>query len=94
MAQVRYSVVFGIKDTSDKFLPHGEIYLRNINLEDAKALFKTLPVANTIGDYVVRIYERYYDKHLNLDYDYVKTEYTIECDKSGLDDIIHFLMDR
>ena len=43
MAQVRYAVVFGYKDTADRFLSLGEIYLRNSNLDQAKILFKTLP---------------------------------------------------
>lgn len=93
MAQVRYSVVFGKKDTADRFLPYGEIYIRNADLDGAKALFKKLPQAGAEGDYIVRIYERYYDKHLDPDMDYVKTEFTIECSKSGLDEIIHYLMD-
>ena len=94
MANVRYAVVFGKKDTADRFYPYGEIYLRGINLDSAKSLFKTLPDSGTVGDYVVRIYERYYDKHLDADLDYEKTEYTIECTKDGLDKIIHFLMDK
>ena len=94
MAQVRYSVVFGIKDTADRFLPHGEIYLRSVDLEGAKEVFKSLPDSKAPGDYIVRIYERYYDKHLDADMDYHKTEYTIECSQSGLDKILHFLMDR
>ena len=94
MAQVRYAIVFGRKDTADRFLPLGEYYLRNIDLEKAKALFKTLPVGVEEGDFVVRIYERYYDKHLDPDLDYQKTEYTIECNRSGLDKIMHFLLDN
>lgn len=94
MAQVRYSVVFGTKDAADRFLPQGEIYLRNSDLEGAKTVFKALPGATSEGDYVVRIYERYYDKHLDPDMDYKKTEFTIECNQSGLDQIIHYLMDN
>jgi len=94
MAQVRYAVVFGIKDAADRFLPHGEIYLRNTDLEQAKSLFKTLPNSGQGGDYVIRIYERYYDKHLDPDMDYQKTEYTIECNQSELDNIIHNLMSK
>jgi len=94
MAQVRYAVVFGKKDTADRFLPYGEIYLRNTNLNSAKDLFKQLPQDNIEGDYVVRIYERYYDKHLDPDLDYVKTEFTLECTLAGLDRIIHFLLER
>lgn len=94
MAQVRYSVVFGKKDAADRFLPYGEIYLRNTDLEGAKELFKQLPVAGTDGDYVVRIYERYYDKHLKADMNYVKTEFTLECTQPELDKVIHFLLDR
>ena len=94
MAQVRYAVVFGAKDAADRFLPLGEIYLRNTDLEQAKSLFKALPKSGAEGDYVVRIYERYYDKHLDPDMDYQKTEYTIECNQSGLDEIVHYLMDK
>ena len=92
MAQVRYSVVFGVKDAADRFLPQGEIYLRNKDLEQAKSIFKGLPQLGAAGDYVVRIYERYYDKHLDPDMDYKKTEYTIECNLAGLDKILHSLM--
>ena len=94
MAQVRYAVVFGMKDAADRFLPHGEIYLRNADLDQAKSIFTSLPSAKSAGDYVVRIYERYYDKHLDPDMDYQKTEYTIECNLSGLDDILHSLMNN
>lgn len=94
MAQVRYAVVFGIKDAADRFLPHGEIYLRNTDLDQAKAIIKSLPNSGSAGDYIVRIYERYYDKHLDPDMDYEKTEYTIECSQSGLDEILHFLMNK
>jgi hypothetical protein len=94
MAQVRYAIVFGIKDAADRFLPQGEIYLRNTDLEQAKSIFKSLPSSGASGDNVVRIYERYYDKHLDPDMDYQKTEFTIECSRAGLDDILHFLLDR
>ncbi len=94
MAQVRYAVVFGMKDAADRFLPHGEIYLRNTDLEQAKSLFLSLPISKNGGDYVVRIYERYYDKHLDPDMDYQKTEFTIECNQAGLDDILHSLMTK
>jgi hypothetical protein len=94
MAQVRYAVVFGIKDAADRFLPYGEIYLRNTDLEQAKSIFKTLPHAGQGGDYIVRIYERYYDKHLDPDMDYQKTEFTIECSQSELDGIIHSLTNK
>ena len=94
MAQVRYSIVFGIKDAAERFLPLGEIYLRNIDLEDAKVLFKSLPHINSEGDHIVRIYERYYDKHLDPDINYQKTEYIIECSRSELDNILHILMEK
>ena len=94
MAQVRYAIVFGKKDTADRFLPMGEIYLRNTDLEKAKSLFKKLPNTGKAGDYVIRIYQRYYDKHLEPDFDYQKTEYTIECDQHGLDQIIHYLLEE
>jgi hypothetical protein len=94
MAQVRYAVVFGIKDAADRFLPQGEIYLRNTDLEQAKSIFKSLPTSGAGGEHVVRIYERYYDKHLDPDMDYQKTEFTIECSESGLDAILHSLMNR
>ena len=93
MAQVRYSIVFGKKDTADRFVPLGEYYLRNTDLEAAKSLFKQLPTGNE-GDYVVRIYERYYDKHLEPDINYEKTEFTIECSRPGLDKILNHLIDR
>lgn len=94
MAQVRYAVVFGKKDTADRFYPMGEIYLRNTDLDEAKSLFKQLPVKGPEGNFIVRIYERYYDKHLDVDMDYTKTEFTIECNISGLDSIIHYLLER
>jgi hypothetical protein len=94
MAQVRYAVVFGRKDTADRFLPSGEFYLRNTDLDQAKTLFKQLPSSHSEGDFVVRIYERYYDKHIEVDLDYQKTEFTIECDQTGLDKIIHYLLER
>ena len=94
MAQVRYAVVFGKKDTADRFLPIGEIYLRNKNLEDAKSLFRELPKPGKDGDFVVRIYERYYDKHIEPDFDYQKTEFTLECDLASLDKNIHFLIEH
>ena len=94
MAQVRYAIVFGKKDTADRFLPLGEFYLRNTDLEQAKTLFKELPDISLEGDYVIRIYERYYDKHLEPDFNYQKTEFTIECNRSGLDQVLHYLLER
>jgi len=94
MAQVRYAIVFGLKDTADRFLSLGEFYLRNCDLDQSKTFFKTLPLPTSSGDYVVRIYERYYDKHLDADMNYVKTEFTIECDRSGLDKIVDYLVKK
>jgi len=94
MAQVRYSIVFGLKDTADRFLSLGEFYLRDCNLDQAKTFFKSLPQPGSSGDYVVRICERYYDKHLDADMNYEKTEFTIECDRSGLDKILDFLIKK
>jgi hypothetical protein len=94
MAQVRYAIVFGKKDTADRFLPLGEFYLRNTDLEAAKELFKSLPTNLATGDYVVRIYERYYDKHLDPDLEYEKTAFTIECNNVGLDQIFHYLLEH
>jgi hypothetical protein len=94
MAQVRYSVVFGTKDPADRFLPQGEIYLRNTDLDQAKSIFESLPKSGAADKYVVRIYERYYDKHLEPDMNYQKTEFTIECNQAGLDEIIHFLLNK
>ena len=94
MAQVRYAIVFGLKDTADRFLATGEFYLRNCDLDQAKSFFKSLPQSGNPGDYVVRIYERYYDKHLDADMNYEKTEFTIECDRSGLDNILDMLIKK
>jgi|GEM_PF-5899541 len=91
MANVRYSVVFGYKDVADRFIPQGEIYLRGASLEQAKIIFKSLPQDVQEGEVVVRLYERYYDKHLEPDLNYEKTEYTIETDKAGLQKILTFL---
>jgi hypothetical protein len=94
MAHVRYAVVFGKKDTAERFFPLGEVYLRNADINEAKEIFKSLPTPTQAGDYVVRIYERYYDKHLDPDMDYTKTEFTLECTLPDLDKIIHFLLER
>ena len=94
MAQVRYAIVFGLKDTADRFLSLGEFYLRNSDLDKAKSFFKTLPTSSANGDYVVRIYERYYDNHLDPDMNYQKTEFTIESDRNGLDKILDFLIQK
>ena len=94
MAQVRYAIVFGKKDTADRFMPLGEFYLRNTDLDQAKSIFKSLPSGLPAGDYVIRIYERYYDKHLDPDMDYQKTEFTIECNRPGLDQIINHILEH
>jgi len=94
MAHVRYSIVFGYKDAADRFLSIGEVYLRNTELEEAKILLKSLPQSAPAGDYVVRIYERYYDKHLDPEINYQKTEFTIECTRAGLNEILAFLFDK
>ncbi len=94
MAQVRYAIVFGMKDTADRFFSLGEFYMRNSDLDQTKTFFKSLPMPSVPGDYVVRIYERYYDKHLDADMNYEKTEFTIECDKPGLDKIMDFMIKK
>lgn len=71
----------------------GEFYLRGAELERAKELFKTLPSVSDPGDFVFRVYERYYDKHMEQDMDYQKTEYTIECGQKGFNIILDYLME-
>ena len=90
---VRYAIVFGKKDTAERFLPMGEFYLRGADLERAKELFKTLPAVADAGDFVFRVYERYYDKHLEQDMNYEKTAYTIECGQAGFNTILDYLME-
>lgn len=90
---VRYSIVFGKKDTADRFLPMGEFYLRGAELERAKEVFKQLPTVSDPGDFIFRVYERYYDKHIEADLHYKNTEYTVECGEKGFDTILNYLME-
>ena len=53
----RYCVVFGVKDVADRYFPLGEFYLRAVDLEGAKSLFKKLSKP-TEGNYVFRLSER------------------------------------
>ena len=85
----RYCVVFGIKDVADRYLPLGEFYLRSVDLEGAKSMFKKL-TKTTEGNYVFRLFERYYDKHTQADMNYQKSEYTLETDHAGF----HNLLDQ
>jgi len=86
----RYCVVFGIRDAADRFFPLGEFYLRGINLEQAKELFGQLGGKNDSGNYVLRLYERYYDKQTAIDVNYKKSEFTRETDVTGF----HRLLDE
>jgi hypothetical protein len=89
---VRYAIVYGKRDTADRFLPMGEFYLRGAGIERAKELFKSLPQVTDSGDFVFRVSERYYDKHLEQDMHYQKSEFTIECGQSGFNIILDHLM--
>jgi len=92
MANVRYAIVFGTRDTADRFIPQGEFYLRGATLEKSKLIFEALPDIPEEGDRVLRLYERYYDKHLEPDINYEKSEYTIETNLSGLQNILTHLI--
>ncbi len=85
----RYTVVFGLKDAADRYTPLGEFYLRGVELESAKEMFKHLPDPGGDGDYVFRLYERYYDKHTQVDMNYKKSEFTRETNQAGF----HHIMD-
>lgn len=89
MTLIRYAVVVGIKDVADRFLPICEFYLRGVELDEAKKLFKRLPEVPE-GNYVFRLYERYYDKHTEQDTHYQKSEFTREADHDGF----HKLIDK
>ena len=91
MVPIRYSVVFGIKDQADRFLPVGEFYFRGADLEESKVLFKKLPAVD-VGNYIFRVYERYYDKHTDVDLNYKKSDYTIEADENGFYKILKALL--
>ena len=91
MAPIRYSVVFGIKDQADRYLPIGEFYLRGADLEESKAIFKKLPSV-TPGNFVFRLYERYYDKHTEVDLSYKPSEFTIEADQNGFNQVLEALV--
>lgn len=90
MAPPRYCVVFGIKDAADRFFPLGEFYLRGITIEQAKELFKRLSGESETGNYVLRLYERYYDKQTTIDVNYKKSEFTRETNAAGF----HRLLDE
>jgi len=88
MPAIRYGIVFGVKDTADRYLPLGEFYMRGLELDGAKQLFKKLPNVSG-GDFVFRLYERYYDKHTQMDINYQKSEFTLETDEKGF----HLVLD-
>ncbi len=91
MTAIRYCVVYGIRNAENHFLPVGEFYLRGINLEEAKILFKKLPNVPE-GNYVFRLFERYYDKHTHVDVNYKKSEFTIETNEQGFHSILDTLV--
>jgi len=88
---MRYCVVFGIKDAADRFLPVGEFYLRGVELSSAKDLFNKLPDEENTGNYVFRLYERYYDKQTQMDVNYQKSEFTRETSAQGFYKILESL---
>ena len=91
MTAIRYCVVYGIRNAENHLLPVGEFYLRGINLEEAKILFKKLPSVPE-GNYVFRLFERYYDKHTHVDVNYKKSEFTIETNEQGFHSILDTLV--
>jgi len=88
----RYCVVFGVKDTADRYLPLGEFYLRGAEIEEAKSIFSKLPEKEGTGNFVFRLFERYYDKHTKLDINYKKSEYTRETSLQGFHKILDVLI--
>ena len=88
----RYCVVYGVRDAADRFFPLGEFYLRGVNLEQAKELFQNLSGKEESGNYVLRLYERYYDKQTAIDVNYKKSEFCRETTAAGfhrmLDELI------
>lgn len=92
MSAPRFCVVFGVKDAADRFMPLGEFYLRGVNLEEAKSTFDKLPEKDSKGNFVLRLYERYYDKHTQMDVNYQKSQYTRETSQSGFHKILDELM--
>ena len=90
MTAIRYSIVYGIKDTADRYLPIGEVYLRGISLEESKELFKKLPKAGE-GEFVFRLYERYYDNHTKMDVNYKKSEFSLETNQVGFHEVLDAL---
>jgi len=88
MTSIKYSVVVGVKDVADRYLPIAEFYLRGMELEECKELFKKLPDV-TEGNFVFRLFQRYYDKHTQMDMQYKKSEFTREADEQGF----HILID-
>ncbi len=91
MTVIRYCVVYGIKYAEKSYLPVGEFYLRGLNLEEAKTLFKKLPNVPE-GNFIFRLSERYYDKHTQVDVNYMKSEFTIETDEPGFHTILDALV--
>ena len=90
MTAIRYSVVYGIKDAADRYVPVGEVYLRGLNLDDSKELFKKLPKVRE-GEFVFRLYERYYDNHTKMDVNYKKSEFALETDQAGFHEVLDSL---
>ncbi len=90
MTAIRYCVVFGLKDVADRFVPTGEFYLRGLNLEESKILFKKLPAVQG-GNFVFRLNERYYDNHTKMDIDYKKSEFSLESNRTGFYEILDAL---
>ena len=91
MGVLKFCIVFGVKDVADRYLPLGEFYLRDIELEEAKSIFKRIPQTSK-GDFVFRLSKRYYDKQAQLDVNYEKSEFTIETDESGFHTVFDSLI--
>jgi len=92
MTQVRYAIVYGYKDAADTFFPFGEFYLRGATLEQAKSLFGDLPKPAGTGRYVFRLFERYYDKHTEVDMNYKASEFTRETNLAGFKSLLEALI--
>ena len=92
MTQVRYAIVYGYKDAADAFFPFGEFYLRGASLDQAKTLFGELPKPAGSGRYVFRLFERYYDKHTEVDMNYKPSEFTRETNLAGLNTLVETLI--
>lgn len=91
MSQIKYCIVFGVKDVADRYLPLGEFYLRDIEVDEAKALFKKLPQTSK-GDFVFRLFKRYYDKQAQFDVNYEKSEFSLETDETGFHKVFDSLI--